>query len=79
MKGLRKRFNEGNHVKVVGGSRYKDEVGMVLKIKDDRVTVLVDTSMQEITVFSKDLREATDSGGSAGAAKYDVHDLVQLE
>jgi transcription elongation factor SPT5 len=79
MKGLRKRFNEGDHVKVVGGSRYKDEVGMVLKIKDDRVTVLVDTSMQEITVFSKDLREATDSGGSAGANKYDVHDLVQLE
>jgi transcription elongation factor SPT5 len=79
MKGLRKRFNEGDHVKVVGGSRYKDEVGMVLKIKDDRVTVLVDASMQEITVFSKDLREATDSGGSAGANKYDVHDLVQLE
>lgn len=79
MKGLRKRFNEGDHVKVVGGSRYKDEVGMVLKIKDDRVTVLVDASMQEITVFSKDLREATDSGGSAGATKYDVHDLVQLE
>jgi transcription elongation factor SPT5 len=79
MKGLRKRFTEGDHVKVVGGSRYKDEVGMVLKIKDDRVTVLVDGSMQEITVFSKDLREATDSGGNVGANKYDVHELVQLE
>lgn len=79
MKGLRKRFKEGDHVKVVGGSRYKDEVGMVLRIKDDRVTVLGDMSMLEITVFSKDLREATDSGGYAGDNKYDVHELVQLE
>lgn len=79
MKGLRKRFREGDHVKVVGGSRYKDEVGLVLKLKDDRVTILGDLSMQQITVFSKDLREATDSGGNAGANKYDVQDLVQLE
>ena len=79
MKGLRKRFREGSHVKVIGGSRYRDEVGMVLRIKDDRVTVLTDMNMQEITVFSKDLREATDSGGNAQANKYDVHDLVQLE
>ena len=80
MKGLRKRFKEGDHVKVIGGSRYRDELGMVIKIKDDRVTVLTDMSMLEITVFSKDLREATDSGGSSAlAGKYDVHDLVQLE
>jgi transcription elongation factor SPT5 len=81
MKGLRKRFVEGNHVKVIGGSRYRDEVGMVIAIKDDRVTVLTDTSMQEITVFSKDLREATDGGGgtSGQANKFDVQDLVQLE
>ncbi|KKY19501.1 putative transcription initiation protein spt5 [Phaeomoniella chlamydospora] len=78
-KGLRKRFREGDHVKVIGGSRYRDELGMVVRIKDDRVTVLTDVSMQEITVFSKDLREAADSGVDGRLGKYDVQDLVQLD
>ena len=79
VKGLRKRFKEGDHVKVIGGSRYRDEVGMVVAIKDDTVTILSDLSMQEITIFSKDLREATDSGVAGGLGRYDIHDLVQLE
>ena len=78
-KGLRKKFAAGDHVKVIGGSRYRDEVGMVVSVKDDRVTILSDLSMQEITVFSKDLREATDSGVAGGLGRYDIHDLVQLE
>lgn len=79
MKGLRKLFKEGDHVQIIGGSRFRDELGMVVRIKDDRVTVLSDMSMQEITVFSKDLREAADSGVDGILGKYDVHDLVQLE
>ncbi|KAL8762491.1 MAG: hypothetical protein Q9184_001526 [Pyrenodesmia sp. 2 TL-2023] len=79
VKGLRKRFKEGDHVKVVGGSRYRDEVGMVVQIKKDQVTILSDMSMQEITVFSKDLREASDSGVAGGLGMYDIHDLVQLD
>ena len=79
VKGLRKRFREGDHVKVIGGSRYRDEVGMVVSIKADTVTLLSDLSMQEITVFSKDLREASDSGVAGGLGRYDIHDLVQLD
>lgn len=80
VKGVRKRFSEGDNVKIVGGSKYRDEVGMVLRIKDDKVTVLTNTSNEEITVFSKDLREATDAGGGgAGASKFDVQELVQIE
>ncbi|KAL8687807.1 MAG: hypothetical protein Q9218_006124 [Villophora microphyllina] len=79
VKGLRKRFKEGDHVKVIGGSRYRDEVGMVVLIKKDQVTLLSDLSMQEITVFSKDLREASDSGAAGGLGMYDIHDLVQLD
>ena len=79
MKGLRKRFREGDHVKIIGGSRYRDEVGMVVRIKDDKVTMVSDLTMQEITVFSKDLREASDSGAAGGLGLYDIHDLVQLE
>lgn len=78
IKGLRKLFRDGDHVKIIGG-KYLDEVGMVVKIVEDRVTILTDATQQEITVFSKDLREASDSGGVVGASKYDLHDLVQLE
>lgn len=79
VKGVRKRFREGDHVKVIGSSRYNGEVGMVIRLKDDRVTVLTDTSMQEITVFSKDLREAAEAGGTdAKANMFDVQDLVQI-
>ncbi|KIW50903.1 hypothetical protein PV05_09680 [Exophiala xenobiotica] len=80
VKGLRKRFREGDNVKIIGGSKYSDEVGMVLRIKDDKVTVLTNTSNEEITVFSRDLREATDGGGGgAGKSKFDVQELVQID
>ncbi|KAF8536541.1 early transcription elongation factor of RNA pol II, NGN section-domain-containing protein [Trichophaea hybrida] len=76
-KGLRKRFREGDHVKVTGG-RYRDEIGTVVRIMEDKVTLIIGEEMrEEITVFSKDLREATEGGSSSG--KYDLHDLVQLD
>lgn len=79
VKGLRKRFREGDHVKVVGGSRFKDETGMVVRIIDDKVTILSDLNLQEVTVFNKDLRKAADAGGASKLGKYELHDLVQLE
>ncbi|EMR72712.1 transcription elongation factor spt5 [Eutypa lata] len=78
-KGLRKRFHTGDHVKVIGGSKYRDEVGMVVKISEDRVTLLTDQTTQEITVFSKDLREASDIGGQGSLGQYSLLDLVQLD
>ncbi|EGO55155.1 hypothetical protein NEUTE1DRAFT_85268 [Neurospora tetrasperma FGSC 2508] len=78
-KGLRKRFRIGDHVKVIGGSRFRDEVGMVVKIVDDRVTLLTDQTNTEITVFSKDLREASDIGGQGSLGQYSLLDLVQLD
>lgn len=79
VKALRKRFREGDHVKVIGGSRYQDELGMVVQVKGDSVTLLSDMSMQEITVFSKDLRLSADTGVDGKLGMFDVHDLVQLE
>lgn len=79
IKDLRKLFREGDHVKVIGGSKYQDEVGMVVKLRDDRITILTDSNQQEITVFAKDLREATDSGGAIGQGRFDLFDLVQLD
>ncbi|KAI1448882.1 transcription initiation protein [Annulohypoxylon stygium] len=78
-KGLRKQFRIGDHVKVIGGSRYRDEVGMVVNISEDRVTLLTDQTMTEITVFSKDLREASDIGGQGSLGQYSLLDLVQLD
>ncbi|ROT36312.1 transcription elongation factor Spt5 [Sodiomyces alkalinus F11] len=78
-KGLRKRFREGDHVKVVGGSKFRDEVGMVVKIEDDRVTFITDQTNTEVTVFSKDLREASDIGGQGSLGQYSLLDLVQLD
>lgn len=78
-KALRKRFKLGDHVKVIGGSRFRDEVGMVVKIVDDRVTLVADQTNTEITVFSKDLREASDIGGQGSLGQYSLLDLVQLD
>lgn len=77
-KGLRKRFREGDHVKVTGG-RFRDEIGTVVRIVEDKVTLVTgEENMEEITVFSKDLREANEAGGPSDS-KYDLHDLVQLD
>lgn len=79
VKALRKRFREGDHVKVIGGSRYQGESGMVIEVKDDTVTILSDMGEQEFTVFSRDLRISSETGGDGKLASFDVHDLVQLE
>ncbi|KAF4120112.1 transcription elongation factor SPT5 [Geosmithia morbida] len=78
-KGLRKRFSVGDHVKVIGGSKFRNEVGTVVKISEDRVTLLTDQTNTEVTVFSKDLREASDMGGQGSLGQYELHDLVQLD
>ena len=52
---------------------------MVVRVKDDRVTLVTDANHQEITVFSRDLRAAADSSGPVLGSKYDLFDLVQLD
>ena len=74
---LRKRFSVGDHVRVMNGN-YKDDTGMVVKVSKDNVTLLSDLSRTEITVFSKDLKAASDIGGANTIGQYELHDLVQL-
>ena len=78
VRSLRKRFREGDNVIVVGASKYRDQVGTVLLIKDEKVTILSQDSQEEITVFSRDLREASGVAASSERSKFDVRDLVQL-
>jgi transcription elongation factor SPT5 len=76
---VRKKFRSGDHIKVLRGKNV-NESGLVLKIKDDLVTFLSDLSMEEITVFSKDIREAAEVGAAtASYGQYELHDLIQLE
>jgi transcription elongation factor SPT5 len=76
---LRKLFRDGDHVKVIGGSKYIDEVGMITKIRDDKITLLCDSTQTEITVFSKDLKRAADSATLGPDSQFDLFDLVQIE
>ncbi|KAH9996227.1 hypothetical protein BJV77DRAFT_960644 [Russula vinacea] len=76
---VRKRFKAGDHVKVMSGKN-ADESGLVVSVSGNIVTFLSDMSMQEISVFSKDLREAAEVGaGTNIVGNYELHDLVQLE
>lgn len=76
---VRKHFKAGHHVKVMNGTNV-DETGLVVKVENDRVTFLSDLSMQEVTVFSKDVREAAEVGSGVNViGQYELHDLVQLE
>ncbi|KAK7057324.1 transcription elongation factor SPT5 [Favolaschia claudopus] len=76
---VRKRFKAGDHVKVMTGQN-ADETGLVVSVSDNVVTFLSDMSMQEVSVFSRDLREAAEVGsGTNIVGNYELHDLVQLD
>jgi transcription elongation factor SPT5 len=76
---VRKRFKPGDHVKVMSGKN-ADESGLVVSVAGNIVTFLSDMSMQEVSVFSKDLREAAEVGtGTNIVGNYELHDLVQLD
>ncbi|KAM6501207.1 transcription elongation factor SPT5 [Amanita muscaria] len=76
---VRKRFKPGDHVKVMSGQN-TDETGLVVSVVENIVTFISDMSMQEISVFSKDLREAAEVGSSTNVVgNYELHDLVQLD
>ncbi|ELU42866.1 transcription elongation factor SPT5 [Rhizoctonia solani AG-1 IA] len=75
---VRKRFKAGDHVKVMAGKN-TDETGLVVSVTNNVVTFLSDLSLQEVTVFSKDLREAAEVGASTNTVgNYELHDLVLL-
>jgi transcription elongation factor SPT5 len=78
-KSVRKRFKAGDHVKVMTGSNL-DETGLIVSVSNDVVTFLSDLTLQEVTVFSKDVREAAEVGSGVNViGQYELHDLVQLE
>ncbi|WVR08642.1 transcription elongation factor SPT5 [Kwoniella sp. DSM 27419] len=75
---VRKRFDVGEHVKVLAGKN-ADATGMVVEVKGDVVTLMSDQGEQEV-IFSKDIRKAADTTNTTKqGGLYDVHDLVMLD
>ncbi|KIK19668.1 hypothetical protein PISMIDRAFT_107110, partial [Pisolithus microcarpus 441] len=76
---VQKRFKPGDHIKVMTGQN-TDETGLVVSVSDNVVTFVSDMTMQEVSLFSKDLREAAEVGtGTDIVGNYELHDLVQLD
>ncbi|WWC65232.1 transcription elongation factor SPT5 [Kwoniella dejecticola CBS 10117] len=76
---VRKRFDVGEHVKVLAGKN-QNATGMVVEVKGDVVTLMSDQGEQEIKVFSKDIRKAADTSNTTKTTGlYDQHDLVMLD
>ena len=76
---VRKKFSPGDHIKVMSG-KHADETGLVVKVEDNVTTFLSDLSLQEVSVFSKDIREAAEVGSGVNViGGYELHDLVQLD
>lgn len=76
---VRKRFKPGDHIKVMSG-KHADETGLVVKVEENVTTFLSDLSMQEVSVFSKDIRQAAEVGSGVNVISgYELHNLVQLD
>ncbi|KAM0786565.1 hypothetical protein ACM66B_002021 [Microbotryomycetes sp. NB124-2] len=78
-KSMRKRFSQGDHIKVLTGSN-AGETGLVVRVQNDIVTFLSDVTQEQVEVFAKDVREAAEVGSGLNiVGKYELHDLVQLD
>lgn len=78
-KSVRKQFRAGDHIKVLSG-KHADETGLVVKVEEGITTFLSDLSMKEVSVFSRDVREAAEVGSGVNViGGYELHDLVQLD
>ena len=76
---IRKMFRPGDHIKVLAG-KHKDETGLVVKVESGVTTFLSDLSLREVSVFSKDIREAAEVGSGVNViGEYELHNLVQLD
>lgn len=74
---LRKKFSVGEHVRVASGN-YAGEVGMVVNVEKDNVTIISDSSKNEITIFSRDLQGAADGDATGANEDFELLSLVQI-
>jgi transcription elongation factor SPT5 len=76
---LRKFFKTGDHVKVIAG-KHEGATGMIVKIQNDVITLLSDTTREDIDVFSSNIVESSEiTSGITKLGDYELHDLVALD
>ena len=76
---LRKHFQIGDHVKVIGG-QFEGESGLVIRVEDNVAIVFSDVSRHEMKVRPKDLQLCTEtSSGLDAQGLNQVGDLVQVD
>ena len=56
---VRKVFQVGDHVKVVGG-KYEGDTGLIVRVEDDLVILFSDLTMHEVKVLPKDAQLCAD-------------------
>lgn len=76
---LMKRFDEGDHVKVIDG-RYEGDTGTIVRTDERSAILLSDLSMDEIKVLVRDLQLCPDRAtGVDSLGHFNYGDLVQLD
>jgi transcription elongation factor SPT5 len=76
---LRKFFKTGDHVKVIAG-KHEGATGMIVKIQNNVITLLSDTTREDIDVFSSNIVESSEiTSGITKLGDYELHDLVALD
>ncbi|KAJ0988228.1 hypothetical protein J5N97_006584 [Dioscorea zingiberensis] len=78
-KELCKYFKSGDHVKVVSGVQ-EGATGMVVKVEGHVLTILSDTTKEDIHVFADNVVESSEvTAGITRIGDYELHDLVELD
>jgi transcription elongation factor SPT5 len=76
---LAKRFDSGDHVRVVSG-QHVGQTGMVVSVEGPICHVFTDATRQEVKIFARDLKEAVEVASSLDTiGGYDLFDLVVLD
>ncbi|KAM3160524.1 Transcription elongation factor SPT5 [Lachancea thermotolerans] len=72
---LRKIFEAGDHVTVVGGD-HQGDAGLVLAVKNGQVTFVSDQTRANLTISANNLSKSMDS--TPTSSEYALHDIVEL-
>ncbi|SCU88918.1 LAMI_0D11782g1_1 [Lachancea mirantina] len=72
---LRKIFEAGDHVTVVGGD-HQGDAGLVLVVKNGQVTFVSDQTRANLTITANNLTKSMDS--TPTSSEYALHDIVEL-
>lgn len=76
---LRKYFNQGDHVRVIGG-RHEGDTGLIVRVLDNMVVLFSDLTMHELRVLPNDLQLCTDMAtGVDSLGQFQFGDMVQLD